>query len=128
MTHNHPRTTYSAVNFMHKLSLLSEQWRPKVIAEMNDYQFKIVKIEGDFLWHTHDETDETFIVLDGSLRIDFRDGEVYLNTGEMYVVPKGIEHKPYAECEVKLLLIEPRGVVNTGNEGGERTAMNDVWV
>ena len=117
-----------AINFQQKLGLFSEQWQPKVIAEMNDYQFKVVKLEGDFVWHDHQDTDETFIVLDGTLRIEFRDGAVTLNAGEMCVVPKGVEHKPSAEREVKLLLIEPRGVVNTGEEGGEKTAQNDVWI
>jgi mannose-6-phosphate isomerase-like protein (cupin superfamily) len=116
------------VNFQQKLSLFSEQWQPKVVAEMNDYQFKLVKLKGDFIWHDHQHTDETFIVIDGKLRIDFRDGCVHLAAGEMYVVPKGVVHKPYAEEEVKLLLIEPRGVLNTGSEGGERTAVNDVWI
>jgi mannose-6-phosphate isomerase-like protein (cupin superfamily) len=89
---------------------------------------KIVKLKGDFVWHDHDDTDETFIILDGALRIDFRDGHVNLTAGEMYVVPKGVEHKPYAENEAKVLLIEPRGVRNTGHEASERTAENDVWV
>jgi mannose-6-phosphate isomerase-like protein (cupin superfamily) len=97
-------------------------------AEMNDYQFKLAKLEGDFIWHAHYDTDEAFIVLDGSLRIDFRDGAVHLSAGEMFVVPKGVEHKPFAEREVKLLLIEPRGVRNTGQVVGERTAANDVWI
>jgi mannose-6-phosphate isomerase-like protein (cupin superfamily) len=119
---------YEAINFGTKLALFDEQWQPKVIAEMNDYQFKIVKLEGDFIWHDHRDTDETFIVLEGNLRIDFRDGAVQLKAGEMFVVPKGVEHKPYAEREVKLLLIEPRGVLNTGHEGGERTAASDVWI
>jgi mannose-6-phosphate isomerase-like protein (cupin superfamily) len=119
---------YKALNFKDKLSLFSEQWAPKVIAEMNDYQFKVVKIQGDFVWHDHHDTDETFIVLEGKLRIDFRDGHVKLSDGEMFVVPKGVEHKPYAENEVKLLLIEPRGVKNTGDKGSERTAENDVWI
>ena len=120
---------YKAINFKNKLSLFDEQWTPKVIAEMNDYQFKIVKIEGDFIWHDHKDTDETFIVLEGDLRIDFRDGYVNLSAGEMYVVPKGVEHKPYAEKEVKVLLIEPRGVLNTGDgEISDRTAINDSWI
>jgi len=119
---------YQSINFVQKFGLLQEQWQPKVIAEMNDYQFKIVKLEGDFIWHDHKNTDETFIVLDGTLRIDFRDGAVRISAGEMFVVPKGIEHKPYAEGEVKLLLIEPRGVPNTGDAGGDRTAELDVWI
>ena len=119
---------YRPINFQQKLSLFNEQWAPKVVAEMNDYQFKVVKLKGDFIWHDHKDTDETFIVLDGSLRIDFRDGAVTVRTGEMFVVPKGTQHKPYAAEEVKLLLIEPRGVLNTGGEGGERTAQNDIWI
>lgn len=119
---------YQAINFAQKLALFDEQWAPKVIAEMNDYQFKIAKLEGDFIWHDHPDTDETFIVLEGELRIEFRDGAVTIGAGEMYVVPKGVEHKPCAEAEVKLLLIEPRGVLNTGREVGERTAVNDIWI
>jgi len=119
---------YEAINFGQKFGLFDEQWQPKVIAEMNDYQFKVVKLQGDFIWHHHESTDETFIVMAGELRIDFRDGAVRLGAGEMFVVPKGLEHKPYAEREVKLLLIEPRGVPNTGDEGGERTAPNDIWI
>lgn len=119
---------YSAVNFANKLALFTEQWQPKVIAEMNDYQFKLVRVAGDFVWHDHKHTDETFIVLDGTLRIDFRDGSVEIKAGEMFVVPKGVEHKPYAEKEAQLLVIEPRGVVNTGESGGEKTAQNDVWI
>ena len=99
---------YQAINFDDKFALFEEQWSPKVIAEMNDYQFKIAKIEGDFAWHDHEDTDETFVVLEGELRIDFRDGHVDLKAGEMFVVPKGVEHKPHASTEVKLLLIEPR--------------------
>jgi mannose-6-phosphate isomerase-like protein (cupin superfamily) len=120
---------HKSINFEDKFSLLSEQWSPRVVAEMNDYQFKVVKLEGDFVWHDHQDTDETFIVLKGNLRIDLRDGCVNLSEGEMYVVPKGVEHKPYAEKEVEVLLIEPKGVLNTGDgEVSERTATNDVWI
>ena len=119
---------YKSINFQQKFGLCTEPWLPKVIAEMNDYQFKVVKLQGDFIWHDHQDTDETFIVVEGELRIDFRDGTVQVSTGEMFVVPKGVEHKPYAAQEVKLLLIEPRGVRNTGHEGGERTAPNEVWM
>ena len=119
---------YTPINFAQKFGLFAEQWQPKVVAEMNDYQFKIVRLAGDFIWHDHQDTDETFIVLEGKLRIDFRDGAVEIGPGEMFVVPKGVQHKPYAEREVKMLLIEPRGVANTGHEGGERTAQNDVWI
>lgn len=119
---------YRAINFREKLGLFEEHWTPKVIAEMNDYQFKVVKLKGDFIWHDHKDTDETFLVIEGDLRIDFRDGTVHISAGEMFVVPKGVEHKPCAEHEVKVLLIEPRGVLNTGHEGGERTAESDVWI
>jgi mannose-6-phosphate isomerase-like protein (cupin superfamily) len=122
------QVNYEPINFKRKFSLFNEQWTPKVVAEMNDYQFKVVKLQGDFIWHDHKDTDETFIVVEGTLRIDFRDGAVHLSAGEMFVVPKGVEHKPCAEDEVKLLLIEPRGVLNTGDEGGDRTAQNDVWI
>ena len=120
--------SYQAINLAQKFGLFSEQWQPKIIAEMNDYQFKIVKLEGDFVWHDHPDTDETFIVLDGALRIDFRDGAVTLGPGEMFVVPRGVEHKPYAATETRVMLVEPRGVLNTGEAGGERTAENDVWI
>jgi mannose-6-phosphate isomerase-like protein (cupin superfamily) len=120
--------TYQSTNFAQKFAMFTEQWQPKVIAEMNEYQFKVVKLKGDFVWHHHQDTDETFIVIDGNLRIDFRDGSVQVAAGEMYVVPKGVEHKPCAENEVRLLLIEPRGVRNTGDQDGDRTAKNDVWI
>ena len=119
---------YSAINLKEKFSRFTEQWTPKVIAEMNDYQFKISKLEGDFVWHSHPATDEAFLVFEGELRIDFRDGAVTLGPGELYVVPKGVEHKPFAEQEVKLMIIEPRGVKNTGTEASERTAPNDIWI
>ena len=121
--------TRKSINFSEKFGLFDAQWAPKVVAEMNDYQFKIVKLCGDFIWHDHKNTDETFIVIEGNLRIDFRDGSVNIAAGEMFVVPKGVEHKPYARDEVKLLLIEPRGVLNTGDEEtSERTAANGVWI
>jgi mannose-6-phosphate isomerase-like protein (cupin superfamily) len=123
-----PDKIYKPINLAEKLSLFSDQWQQRVIAEMNNYQFKVVKIEGDFLWHDHPETDETFLVLEGELRIDFEDGAVLVRKGEMYVVPKGVRHKPYATHEVQMMVIEPRGTMNTGEEGGERTAQNDVWV
>lgn len=122
------RMNYTPINFQKKFGLFDEQWQPKVVAEMNDYQFKVVKLQGDFIWHDHQETDETFIVIEGELRIDFRDGAVAISSGEMFVVPRGVEHKPYAKREVKLLLIEPRGTANTGETSGGRTAPNDVWI
>jgi mannose-6-phosphate isomerase-like protein (cupin superfamily) len=119
---------YFPVNIQHKFSRFDELWSPKVIAEMNDYQFKLVKLEGEFVWHDHQDTDEVFFVIDGELDIEFRDGKVHLGPGELFVVPKGKEHKPSAESECRVMLIEPRGVVNTGEAGGELTADNDVWI
>jgi len=116
------------INLQQKFSLFREPWQPKVVAEMNDYQFKLVRLAGDFIWHEHAQTDETFIVIEGRLRIDFEDGPVHLGAGEMCVIPKGVRHKPCAEGEVKVMLIEPRGILNTGHEGGERTAPNDIWI
>lgn len=116
------------INFERKLAMFHDHWSPRVIAEMNDYQLKLAKIRGEFVWHDHPDTDEVFIVLAGRMAIDFRDGRVELGAGETYVVPKGVEHKPCAEEECRLLLIEPRGVVNTGNAGGELTAESDVWI
>jgi len=116
------------INLEEKLSSFSDQWAPKVIAEMNDYQFKLVKIEGEFVWHEHDDTDEAFIVIEGSMRIEFEDGSVELGEGEMYIVPKGVRHKPCADTECKVMLVEPRDVVNTGEADSELTAPNDDWV
>ena len=123
-----PSFSRTPINLAEKLGRIPDLWQPRVVAEMNDYQFKLVRIEGDFIWHDHPETDETFIVLDGTLRIDFRDGSVTIGAGEMFVVPKGIEHKPFADKEVRMMLIEPQGTLNTGHEGGERTAANDLWI
>ena len=120
--------TRSPINFAEKLAKFSEYWSPRVVAEMNDYQFKLVKVQGEFVWHTHDDTDETFVVLDGELEIAFRDGSVFLRAGEMYVVSKGLEHITRAARETHVLVIEPRGVVNTGDTRGDLTAKNDVWV
>ena len=120
--------SFVPINLREKLSEFSEHWAPKVIAELNDYQFKLVKLQGEFVWHDHQDTDEAFIVLNGRMTIALEDGVVELSAGEMYVVPKGIRHKPFAEEECHLLLIEPRGVVNTGNAGGAMTSPNDVWI
>ena len=95
---------------------------------MNDYQFKLVKIKGEFVWHDHLDTDEVFIVLEGNMVIHFENGYVELRQGEMYVIPKGARHKPFAESECKMLLIEPRGIINTGEETSKLTAENDVWI
>ena len=119
---------YSSVNLQQKLTKFSEHWSPKIVAQMNDYHFKVVKVKGAFVWHDHPETDEVFLVLNGQLEIHFHDGRVILNEGEMYVVPKGVEHKPFAAEECHILLIEPAGLINTGDVESELTAPSDVWV
>ena len=116
------------INLKEKLLKFSDYWAPKVIAEMNNYQFKLVKIKDDFDWHSHKNTDEVFIVIKGDMRIDFRDEAVNLSEGEMLVVPKGVEHKPYAKHECEVMVVEPKGVVNTGDLDSELTAENDVWI
>ena len=117
-----------AINLRDKLALFSEHWSPRVVAEMNDYQFKLVKLQGEFVWHAHADTDEVFIVLEGELTLQFHDKDVRLTAGEMYVVPKGEEHRPVAARECCVMLVEPRGVLNTGEAGGAYTAPNDVWI
>ena len=118
----------TVINLAEKFSLFSDLWSPKVVAEMNDYQFKLVKLQGEFVWHDHGHTDEVFIVIEGSMNIEFEDRTISLSAGEMHVVPKGTPHKPYAKTECKVMLVEPRGVVNTGNAGSELTAENDAWI
>ena len=120
--------SYQAINLANKFGKFSDHWSPRVIAEMNDYQFKLAKIEGEFIWHRHADTDEVFIVLEGSMRIEFRDGAVNLKAGEMFVVPRDVEHRPSADQECRIMLVEPRGVVNTGGMESELTAENDVWI
>jgi mannose-6-phosphate isomerase-like protein (cupin superfamily) len=116
------------INLKEKLSKFSDHWSPKVIAEMNDYQFKLVKIQGEFVWHNHDDTDETFIVIEGEMKMEFEKDTLELNEGDMFVVPKGIEHKPWAENECKVMIIEPRGVLNTGSSESNLSASKDVWI
>ena len=120
--------TYQPIRFKEKLNLFSEHWSPKIIAKMNDLQFKLVKIKGEFTWHSHDDTDEVFICLEGKMAIEFRDGKVDMENGDLFVVPKGKEHRPDAENECSMLLVEPEGVVNTGDNPGELTADNDIWI
>ncbi|QTH71708.1 cupin domain-containing protein [Pseudoalteromonas xiamenensis] len=119
---------FDAIKLKEKFARFNEHWSPRVVAEMNDYQFKLAKVQGEFVWHSHDDTDEVFLVIEGDMIIEFRDGKVALSAGEMFVVPKGVEHKPFAESECHVMFIEPRGVVNTGDAGGKLTAANDVWV
>jgi mannose-6-phosphate isomerase-like protein (cupin superfamily) len=116
------------INLSAKLALFTEHWAPRVVAELNDYQLKLVKLQGEFVWHDHPDTDEAFLVIDGEMEIGFRDRTVTLRTGELFVVPKGVEHITRATRECSALVIEPRGVVNTGDAGGDLTARNDVWV
>ena len=116
------------INISEKFNKFSDYWSPRVVAEMNDYQFKLAKISGEFIWHHHDSTDEVFLVIEGSMIIEFRDRIVELSQGEMYVVPKGVEHKPYAEKECHIMLIEPRGVINTGEIKNKLTSVNDNWI
>ena len=116
------------INLEEKFALFNDHWTPKIISELNDYQIKIVKVEGDFVWHDHSETDEFFLVIEGTLFIEFEDETMELNAGELYVVPKGVQHRPYALEECKVMLIEPRGVINTGEAESDLTASNDVWI
>ncbi len=121
--------TPTPINLSEKLALFSEQWSPKAIAQFEDFHFRLAKLEGEFVWHSHPESDEAFIILEGSLRIAFRDGEVTLNKGEMRVVPKGVEHKPSAESECHVMVLVRAGTVNTGNAPANKlTANPDVWV
>lgn len=115
--------TADAVDLNEKFALFSEHWSPKLVARLNDYEVKLVKVKGDFVWHTHDDTDELFLVVEGSLTIQLRDRDVTLGPGQLFVVPRGVEHCPRADDEVKVLLLEPTGVVNTGDAGGELTAV-----
>ena len=117
-----------AINLKDKLAKFSEHWSPRVIAEMNDYQFKLVKLQGEFVWHRHEDTDEVFLVVQGEMEIGFRDHDIVLREGEMFVVPKGIEHITRAKSECHAMIIEPRGVINTGEAESNLTAENDIWV
>ena len=116
------------INFQNKFKKITEYYTPKIVAQMNDYHFKLGRLKGDFVWHSHEETDEVFMVLEGELRIEFREVSVTIRAGEMYVVPRGVEHKPCADDECKLLLIEPAGTINTGATMNEMTKPNDEWV
>jgi mannose-6-phosphate isomerase-like protein (cupin superfamily) len=114
-----------SVDLAERLAKIHEHWSPKVIARLNDYEVKLVKASGEFVWHTHDDTDELFLVLNGALTIRLRDRDVTLRPGQLFVVPRGVEHSPIADGEVHAMLIEPTGVVNTGDAGGSLTAEYD---
>ena len=116
------------INIAEKLSRFSEHWSPKIIAKMNDYHFKLVKLQGEFVWHSHADTDEVFVVVDGTMTIHFLDGDVRIAAGELFVVPKGVEHKTSAATECKVMLVERAGTVNTGEVVSRQTAANDAWI
>jgi len=116
---------HSPVDIAEKLSMFSEYWSPKTVAWLNDYEIKVVKVQGEFTWHTHPDTDEMFLVTSGMLTIQLRDGNVALGPGQLFVVPRGVEHCPVADGEAHAVLIEPTGVVNTGDAGGSLTAVQD---
>jgi mannose-6-phosphate isomerase-like protein (cupin superfamily) len=117
-----------SINISEKLAKFSEHWSPKIIAQMNDYHLKLVKFQGEFVWHDHKDTDEVFIVLEGEMTIHFRDGDLPLRKGELFVVPKGVEHKTSARRECQAMLIEAAGTVNTGEAVAQKTAPADVWI
>lgn len=120
--------TAVTINLNEKLAAFDDHWAPRVIAQMNDYQFKLAKFKGEFTWHAHQDTDEVFIVLQGKLSIALTDQVIEINAGEMYVVKKGVRHKPFAAEQCEVMLVEPQGVINTGQAGDELTAQNDVWI
>ncbi|MGO4601711.1 cupin domain-containing protein [Terrabacter sp. 2YAF2] len=115
--------TDDVVDLDSKFALFAEPWSPKLVARVNDYEIKLVRLEGEFVWHTHEDTDELFLVVEGQLTIQLRDRDVVLGPGQLFVVPRGVEHCPRADHEVKALLLEPAGVVNTGDAGGDLTAV-----
>jgi mannose-6-phosphate isomerase-like protein (cupin superfamily) len=119
---------FEPINITTKFNQFSDYWSPKIIAQLNDYHFKIAKVQGEFVWHTHPETDEVFLIMEGELEIHFRDQIATLHQGDMLVVPKGIEHKPVAKNECKILLIEPAGTLNTGDAGGDLTRNHTPWI
>lgn len=122
-----PTPKGEAIDLAERLASFGEHWSPRVVAEMNDVQFKLVKLLGEFVWHAHADTDETFIVLRGEMQVAYRDREVTVREGGMVVVPRGVEHITRAREECHALIVEPRGVVNTGDAAGPLTAENDVW-
>jgi mannose-6-phosphate isomerase-like protein (cupin superfamily) len=118
----------NVVSLAQKFSLISDQWDPKIVAQLNDYHIKIAKIQGEFVWHSHPETDEVFMVIEGELTIHLRDSELHLKSGEICVIPSGVEHKPAAADECQILMVEPAGTLNTGDAGGERTIEETAWI
>ena len=109
------------INLLEKLSLFTDHFQPRIVGDLNDHEIKIVKLQGDFVWHHHEEADELFLIVKGRMRMGLRTGDVDLSEGEIFIVPKGVEHKPSADEECWIVLIEPRGTLNTGNVVGEKT-------
>ncbi len=116
------------INLAQKLSLFSAHWKPKIVAELNGQHVKLVKFSGPFVWHSHEHEDELFYVVRGAFRMEFRDRNVELQTGDLLVVPRGVEHRPVADQEVEVMLFEPASTVNTGTAGGERTVAKPDWI
>ena len=117
-----------AISLAGKLSLFTDHWAPRIVAEYNGNQIKLVKFQGEFVWHSHPDTDDFFLVVSGAMQVEFRDRTVDVGAGELLIVPRGVEHRTRSSEECHMILIEPRGTVNTGDAGGERTAASGVWV
>ena len=109
------------VNLLQKFSLFTDRWSPKIVGDLNDHQVKVARLQGDFVWHHHENEDELFLVVRGRMRMGLRTGDIELGEGDLFIVPKGVEHKPSAEQECWIVLIEPGTTLNTGNVIGERT-------
>lgn len=116
------------ITLTQKFALFSKHWNPKIVAELNGQQVKLVKFQGPFVWHSHEHEDELFYVVRGSFRMEFRDRNVELNAGDMIVVPRGVEHRPVADQEVEVMLFEPASTVNTGTAGGDKTVARPDWI
>jgi mannose-6-phosphate isomerase-like protein (cupin superfamily) len=116
------------VNLEEKAALINELHKYKLVAELNDYQFKLVKAWREFLWHSHEETDEMFFVVEGRMELAFRNKVFELKKGELIVVPKGVEHRPVCDTECTIMLVEPKGTINTGNAGGDLTDTELEWI
>ena len=116
------------VNLQEKLALFDEQWKPKIVGELNGQLVKLAKLQGEFIWHHHDDEDELFLVLKGSMDIELREQTICLSEGEFFIVPRGVEHRPVAKTEAHVLMLEPASTLNTGNIEGERTVDDPEWI
>ena len=117
-----------SIELKEKFNQFDEFWTPKILGEFNGQLIKIAKLKGEFVWHNHENEDELFFIVKGQLLMKYRDQQILLKEGELHIVPKGVEHRPYAPKEAKIMIIEPRGVVNTGNKKDMLTAPNDAWI